>query len=266
MTLVTQRLFNAGAITALGKTDDGTTVTDFDQDEIDRKHSISAAGAFAEWQNTKINLIDTPGFGIFVMETRTAMRVVDSAAVVVSGVTGVEVSTERVWKFADEFELPRIVVINKMDRERASFSRTLEAVQKKFGKNVVPIQLPIGEEKDFSGVIDLVSMTAWKYAGDSGKFEKIDIPADQKAEADEWRAQLIEKVAEGDDTLMERFFEQGGLSQEELLDGLKREAGHHQIFPVVLDSASHNIAGHATPDATAALLPPAHPITPPHPH
>jgi elongation factor G len=254
-TLVTQLLFNAGAITRLGKIDDGTTVTDFDQDEIDRKHSISTAVAFCEWQNTKINLIDTPGFGIFVMEARTAMRVADSAAIVVSGVTGVEVSTERVWKFAEEFELPRLIVINKMDRERASFSRTLEAVQKKFGNNVVPIQLPIGEEKDFSGVIDLVSMTAWKYAGDSGKFEKIDIPADQKAEADDWRAQLIEKVAEGDDTLMERFFDQGGLSQEELLDGLKREVGHHQIFPVVLDSAAHNIGGHAILDAIVALLP-----------
>jgi len=256
--LVTQLLFNAGAITRLGRIDDGTTVTDFDQDEIDRKHSISTAVAFAEWQNTKINLIDTPGFGIFVMETRTAMRVVDAAAIVVSGVTGVEVSTERVWKFAEEFELPSIIVINKMDRERASFTRTLEVLQKKFGKNVVPIQLPIGEEKDFTGVIDLVSMTAWKYAADgSGKYEKTDIPANQKSEADDWRAQLIEKVAEGDDTLMERFFDQGGLSQEELLDGLKREVGHHQIFPVVLDSASHNIGGHAILDAIVALLPPA---------
>src|SRR5258708_2671464 len=255
MSLVTQLLFNAGAITRLGKIDDGTTVTDFDQDEVDRKHSISAAVAFAEWQNTKINFIDTPGFGIFVMEARSALRVVDSAAIVVSGVTGVEVSTERVWKFAEEFELPRLVVINKMDRERASFTRTLDALQNKFGKNVVPIQLPIGEEKDFTGVIDLVSMKAWKYAGDSGKFEKIDIPADQKAEADDWRAQLIEKVAEGDDTLMERFFEQGGLSQEELLDGLRREVGHPQIFPVVLDSASHNIGGHVILDAIVALLP-----------
>lgn len=257
-TLVTQLLFNAGAITRLGKIEDGTTVTDFDQDEIDRKHSISTAVAFAEWQNSKINLIDTPGFGIFVMEARTALRVVDAAAIVVSGVTGVEVSTERVWKFSEEFELPRLIVINKMDRERASFARTLDALQKKFGKNVVPIQLPIGEEKDFTGVIDLVSMKAWKYAADgSGKYEKIDIPADLKAEADDYRAQLIEKVAEGDDTLMERFFDQGGLSQEELLDGLKREVGHHEIFPVVLDSAAHNIGGHAILDAIVALLPPA---------
>ena len=257
-TLVTQLLFNVGAITRLGRIEDGTTVTDFDHDEIERKHSISAAVAFAEWQNTKINFIDTPGFGIFVMEARSALRVVDSAAIVVSGVTGVEVSTERVWKFAEEFELPRLIVINKMDRERASFTRTLDALQKKFGKNVVPIQLPIGEEKDFTGVVDLVSMKAWNYAADgSGKYEKADIPANMKSEADDWRAQLIEKVAEGDDTLMERFFDQGGLSQEELLDGLRREVSHHQIFPVVLDSAAHNIGGHAILDAIVALLPPA---------
>ncbi len=255
-TLVSQLLFNAGATTRLGRIEEGTTTTDFDQDEIERKHSISAAVAYAEWKNSKINLLDTPGFGIFLMEARSAMRVADAAAIVVSGVTAVEVTTEKVWKFADEFELSRMVIINKMDRERASFSRTLEALQKKFGKNVVPIQLPIGEEKDFKGVIDLVAMKAYKYATDaSGKFELTDIPADLKSEADDWREKLIEKVAEGDDTLMERFFEQGGLSQEELIEGLKREISHHQIFPLLFDSASHNIGGHPLLDALVALLP-----------
>jgi elongation factor G len=255
-TLVAQLLFNSGATTRLGRIDDGTTTTDFDQDEIERKHSISGAMAYVEWKNTKINLLDTPGFGIFLMEAKAALRVADAAAVVVSGVTGVEVSTEKLWKFAEEFELPRLVIINKMDRERASFTRALESVQKKFGKNVVPIQLPVGEEKDFSGVIDLVAMKLYKYATDgSGKFEALDIPEDMKAEAADWREQLIEKVAEGDDTLMERFFEQGGLSQEELIDGLRREISHHEIFPVLLDSASHNIAGHPILDAFVQLLP-----------
>src|SRR3954454_5998125 len=184
-TLVSQLLFNAGATTRLGRIDDGTTTTDFDPDEIDRKHSISAAVAYVEWKNTKINLLDTPGFGIFVMESKGAMRVADSAAIVVSAVTGVEVTTERVWKFADEYELPRMIIINKMDRERASFSRTLEALQKKFGKNVVPLQIPIGEEHSFSGVIDLVAMKALKYATDgSGKLEAVEIPDDIKGEAD----------------------------------------------------------------------------------
>src|SRR5438552_8487725 len=148
-TLVSQLLFNSGAVTRLGRIEDGTTTTDFDPDEIDRKHSISAAIAFVEWKNTKINLLDTPGFGIFAMEAKAAVRVADAVAVVVSGVTGVEVNTEKVWKYAEEFHLTRIVIINKMDRERASFSRTLESLQKKFGKNVVPIQIPIGEEKEY---------------------------------------------------------------------------------------------------------------------
>lgn len=255
-TLVSQLLFNAGAVTRQGRIEDGTTVTDFDPDEIERKHSISAGVAFAEWKNTKVNLIDTPGFGIFLMETKSAMRVADAAAILVSGVTGVEVTTERVWKFADEYDLPRIIIVNKMDRERASFTRTLEALQKKFGKNVVPIQIPIGEEKDFHGVIDLVAMKAHKYAADaSGKFDVVDIPADLAQEAADWREKLIEKVAEGDDTLMERFFEQGGLSQEDLLDGLKRETFHRQIYPVLCASASHNIGGHAILDAFVSLLP-----------
>ena len=255
-TLVSQLLFNAGAITRLGRVEDGTTVTDFDQDEIERKHSISAAFAFVEWQGTKINLLDTPGFGIFIMESKGALRVADSAAVVVSAVTGVEVTTEKVWKFADAYALPRLVVVNKMARDRASFSRTLEALQKKFGKNVVPIQLPIGEEKDFSGVIDLVAMKAYVYKQDgSGKIHSTEIPAAMQSEASEWREQLIEKVAEGDDTLMEKFFEQGGLPQEDLLDGLKREVAHHQIYPVVFASASHNIGGQPLLDAFASLLP-----------
>jgi len=254
--LVSQMLFNAGATTRLGRIEDGTTVTDFDPDEIERKHSISAAVAYAEWKNTKLNLIDTPGFGIFLMESRSALRVADSAAVVVSGVTGVEVTTEKVWKFTEEYGLPRLIVINKLDRERSSFQRTLDALQAKFGKNVVPIQLPIGEEKDFRGVIDLVSMQAHIYAADgSGKIESGEIPASHKSEADEWRERLIEKVAEGDDTLMERFFEQGGLSQEELMDGLRREVSHHEIFPVILSSASHNIGGQALLDAFVSLLP-----------
>ncbi|HEY0140249.1 MAG TPA: elongation factor G [Thermoanaerobaculia bacterium] len=255
-TLVSQLLFNAGATTRQGRIEDGTTTTDFDPDEIERKHSISAAIAYAEWKNTKINLLDTPGFGIFIMEAKGAMRVADSAAIVVSGVTGVEVTTERVWKFAEEFHLPRILIVNKMDRERASSARTLDALQKKFGKNIVPLQLPLGEEKDFSGVVDLISMKAYQYAADgSGKVEVVDIPASHKADADEWRERLIEKVAEGDDTLMERFFDQGGLSQEELIDGLKREVAHHQIYPVLFASASHNIGGHPILDAFVSLLP-----------
>lgn len=255
-TLVSQLLFNSGAVTRLGSVDDGTTVTDFDSDEMERKHSISAAVAFAEWNDTKINLIDTPGFGIFLMEAKGSMRVADSAAVVVSGVTGVEVTTEKVWKWADEFSLPRIIIANKMDRERASAARVIESLQGRFGKSVVPIQIPIGEEKNFSGVIDLISMKAWRYEPDaSGKYAAEEIPEDLKQTADEWREQLIEKIAEGDDTLMEHFFDQGGLSQEEMIDGLRREIQSREIYPVVFVSSSHNIAGHPLLDLMVSLLP-----------
>jgi elongation factor G len=255
-TLVSQLLFNAGAINRLGTIEDGTTVTDFDPDEVERKHSISTAIGYAEWKDNKINLIDTPGFGIFLMETKSAMRVADSAAVVISGVTGVEVTTEKVWKFATEFELPRLIVVNKMDRERASASRSIESLQSKFGKNAVPVQLPIGEEKDFRGVVDLISMKAYLYPPDgSGKHQLTDIPAELVEEARTWREQLIEKIAEGDDTLMEHFFESGGLSEEEMIDGLKREIAAHEIFPIVFTSASRNIAGHALLDVIVSLLP-----------
>ena len=160
-TLVSQLLFNAGATTRMGRVEDGTTVTDFDPDEIERKHSISAASPSPSGRDTKINLIDTPGFGIFIMEARGALRVADAAAVVVSGVTGVEVTTEKVWKFAEEY---RAAAPHRRQQDWTASAprspRTLDALQKKFGKNVVPIQLPIGEEKDFTGVVDLVSMKA----------------------------------------------------------------------------------------------------------
>ncbi|HEY5611468.1 MAG TPA: elongation factor G [Thermoanaerobaculia bacterium] len=255
-TIVSELLYNAGAVTRLGRIEEGTTVTDFDQDEIERRHSISAATAFAEWKNHKVNLLDTPGFGIFLMEAKTSLRVADAAAIVVSAVTGVEVSTEKVWKFADEFGLPRVVIANKMDRERASATRTIESLENKFGKSVIAIQLPIGEEKDFRGVIDLLSMKAYTYPSDgSGKVQIGDIPADMVDQAKEWREKLVEKIAEGDDTLMERFFEEGGLSQEEMIEGLRREVAAHEIFPLVFASASHNVGGHAILDAIVELLP-----------
>ncbi|MGH9458851.1 MAG: elongation factor G [Thermoanaerobaculia bacterium] len=255
-TLLSQLLFNAGAVTRLGSVLDGTTVTDFDADEIERQHSISAAVAHAEWNDRKINLIDTPGFGIFLMEAKGALRVADAAAVVVSAVTGVEVSTEKVWKFAGEFALPALFVANKMDRDRASAERTFESLQRKFGKSVVPVQLPIGSEKDFRGVVDLITMKAYVWETDgSGKFTAGEIPAELKEAASSAREQLIEKVAEGDDTLMERFFEEGGLSQEELVAGLRREIRAREIFPLVYAASSHNIGGQAILDLILQLMP-----------
>jgi elongation factor G len=255
-TLVSQLLFDAGAVTRLGRIEDGTTVTDFDPDEVERQHSIAASVAFAEWKNRKINLIDTPGFGIFLMEAHAALRVADSAAVVVSGVTGVEVSTEKLWKFAGSLDLPTILIANKMDRERASASRVIESLRSKFGKDVVPVQLPIGEEKNFRGVVDLISMKAWHYEPDgSGRHQIGEVPEELKETAELWREQLIEKVAEGDDTLMERFFDQGGLSQEDLVEGLRREIAERKIHPLFFTSATYDIGGHLLLESFTTLLP-----------
>src|SRR5262249_30480325 len=151
-------LFTAGATNRLTRVDEGTTITDFDDDEIQRKLTISTALAYAEWSKKKVNVIDTPGFNIFINDTKSALRAADAGLVLVDGVAGVEVQTEKVWNFADEFELPRAIVINKLDRERSDFERSLGSVQEKFGRQAVPVHLPLGSEKDFKGVVDLVRM------------------------------------------------------------------------------------------------------------
>ena len=151
--LVAAVLFDAGMANRLGKVDEGNTVTDYDEEEIARKHTLSASLAYAEWNKTKINLIDTPGFGNFFSDARAAMRVVECALVVVDGVAGVEVQTEKAWAAADELALPRLVVVNRLDRDRSSLERTLESVRQACGRSVIPIQLPIGEEKDRKSVV-----------------------------------------------------------------------------------------------------------------
>src|SRR5512145_2307147 len=164
--LISTLLFDAGAVNRLGRVDDGTTVTDYDEEEISRKHTLSAALAYAEWNKTKINLIDTPGMANFLSDARAALRVADAALVVVDAVAGVEVSTEKMWSSADELEMPSLVVLNRLDRERASLERSLESLRVAFGRTVVPVQLPIGEERAFKGVVDLVGMKAWTFAAD----------------------------------------------------------------------------------------------------
>ena len=159
--LVSALLFDAGMVNRLGRVDDGTTVTDYDEEEISRKHTLSASLAYAEWNKTKINLIDTPGFGNFFSDARAAMRVADGAVLVVDGVSGVEVQTEKAWTVAEELQLPRIVAVNRLDRDRSSLDRVLESLRQTLGRTIVPIQLPLGEEKNFSGVVDLVAMKAY---------------------------------------------------------------------------------------------------------
>ncbi len=252
--LLSALLFDAGAVNRFGRVDDGTTVTDYDEEEIARKHTLSASLAYAEWNKTKINFIDTPGMANFLSDARAALRVVDAALVVVDAVAGVEVSTEKVWAVADELEVPRLVVLNRVDRERASMERSLESLRGVFGRTVIPIQLPIGEEKGFRGVVDLVAMKAWTFGAD-GKPSEAAIPAEIADAANAAREALIEMVAEADDTLMEKFFDAGTLTQEELVGGLKRGFAAGRIFPVVCTSSTNNVGIQPLLDAILTYVP-----------
>ncbi len=240
--LAAAMLYSAGATNRLTRVDEGNTITDFDDEEIARKVTISTALATVEWKKTKINLLDTPGFNIFINDTHASLAAADSALVVVDGVAGVEVMTEKVWAFSDEFGLPRAILINKLDRERASFERALESVHANFGRTAIPVQLPLGVERDFSGVVDLIRMKAYSYASDGdGKGTESEIPASLADAARTAHEALVEMVAEGNDALMEEFFDQGSLSPEHLLEGLKAAVRERRIFPVLCGGALHNV-------------------------
>ena len=240
-TLTAALLFTAGATNRLLRVDEGNTITDFDEEEVQRKVSISTAIAVAEWKKTKINLLDTPGYNIFINDTRAALIAADSALVVVDGVAGVEVQTEKVWAYANDYKLPRAVVINKLDRERSSFERALDSVQETFGRTAVPIQIPIGGEREFKGVVDLIRMKAYTYTPDGdGKGKEGEIPGDLAAAAQTAHEALIEMVAEGNDALMEEFFDKGTLAPEHILEGIQAGVREMRLFPVICASALHN--------------------------
>jgi elongation factor G len=254
--LASALLFDTGAVNRFGKVDDGTTITDYDEEAIARKHTLSATLAFAETGKGKINIIDTPGMGNFLSEARAALRVAEAAVVVIDAVSGVQVSTEKTWAYADEFDLPRLVVVNRIDRDRASLERTLESMRTSLGRACVPIQLPIGQEKDFTGVVDLVAMQAYTFPGDeSGKMTTGAIPAGLQEAAKAARDALIEMVAEADDSLMEKFFEAGTLTQEELSGGLSRAIAAGRLYPVLCTSALRNIGIQPLVDALMTYVP-----------
>ena len=241
-TLTAGLLFTAGATNRLLRVDEGNTITDFDEEEIQRKITISTAIAVAEWKKTKINFLDTPGYNIFINDTRGALVAADAAVVMVDGVGGVEVQTEKVWAFAEEFKLPRALVVNKLDRERADFPRALASIQENFGRTAVPIHLPMGTEREFKGIVDLIRMRAFTYTpGGDGKGKEGDIPAQYADEAQTAHEALVEMVAEGNDAYMEEFFEKGTLPVEHILDGMRTGIRELRIFPVMCASASQNI-------------------------
>lgn len=254
--LVSALLYSAGAVNRLGRVDEGNTVTDYDEDEIERKITINTALAHCEWRGKKINLLDTPGYRAFVLDAKAAMPAVEAVAVLIDAISGVEVQTERVWSFAEGFGLPRLLVVNKLDRERASFARSLEAMGGVFGREVVPVQIPLGEEKEFRGVVDLVREKAFVYETDgSGTFREEEVPEELKSEVESRREALVEMIAESDDELMEKFFDNGTLSQEELVQGLRKALARRQIFPVFCVSALLNVGVKQLLDSVVDLCP-----------
>jgi elongation factor G len=254
--LTSALLFDTGAVNRLGRVEDGNTVTDWEEEEIERKISISSALAHCEWNKRKINILDTPGYRPFLADTKLAMRAADAAVLVVDAVAGVEVQTEKVWEYCEEFGLPRLIIINKMDRDNASFERSMTSIHEVFGRSAIPIQIPIGAERSFSGVVSIVTNKAYSYERDgSGKFKEIEVPAEFKDHLKESRDKLIEMVAEGSDALMEKFFAEGTLEQPDLVQGLKGSMLQKSIFPVLCASSTLNIGIPQILDAIVEFLP-----------
>ncbi len=260
--LVSSLLWTAGATPRFGKVADGSTTTDWDDEEIARKLSLQTGLAYAEWtpagktEKIKINLIDLPGSSTFINEAKASLVAADAALILIDAHTGSQVTTEQVWDYATENDIPRAFVLNWMDRELSSFERSMQSLNQVFGRAVVPLQLPVGEEKSFRGVIDLIAMKAHIYKPDGdGKPSIEDIPAELAAAAKEAHEKLVEMVAEGDDALMEEFFAEGTLPVVDLLKGLRGAIRVNRIVPVLLTSALHNIGSASLLDFVADVLP-----------
>ncbi|MCG2720533.1 MAG: elongation factor G [Thermodesulfovibrionales bacterium] len=251
--LIEAMLFDSGSIDRLGRVDDGTTTTDYEPEEITRKITISSSVAFCDWNNYRINLVDTPGFINFLEDTRGCLRGVDGAIVIVSALSGVKAETQKIWKYASEFELPRLIFVNKMDKENANFSRPLGELEKAFGKEALPLQIPIGAGESFRGIVDLIKMKAVLF--DDGKAAEAEIPPDMLPEVEEYRKKLIEKIAESDDVLLEKYLEGGALTDEEIIKGIKEGALTKRFLPVTCGSALKNIAIPQLLDVAVLCLP-----------
>jgi elongation factor G len=252
-------LFQAGAVNRLGSVVEGTTTSDADPDEKSRQMSISAALSSFEWQQRKVNLLDTPGDSSFVADALGALRVCESAVFVVNAVMGVEVHTTRLWQRARELDLARLVFVNMLDRERADFFRTLEALKAAFGPHVVATEIPIGSEHEVTGLIDLVDMKAYEYAGANPptreNCSEVPIPDELRAQAEEYREKLMDEVSESSDALMERYLEGEEISHEEIVTALKEGTNHGALFPVTCGVATRNLGTNRLLDAIVEDLP-----------
>ncbi|MCA1815747.1 MAG: elongation factor G [Acidobacteria bacterium] len=235
--LAASLLYVSGATPRWGKVDEGTTTTDYDEDSIARKITLNTALAHLEHKEHKINLIDTPGYAAFVAHARPALRVADCAVVVVHAVKGVEVQTEKTWAYANEFLTPRIMVINQMDKEHADFGMALDSARSTFSRAIVPFTLPIGREKDFRGVVDIVHMKAYEF-DENGKAREIPIPEAGRDVVDKERTRLVEVIAESDDALMEKYFEEGTLPEEDIVPNISKAIAASKLCPVFAASST----------------------------
>ena len=251
--LIDAALYDSGAVTRQGKVDEGSSIADYEADELKRRMSLHTKVLPVEWKDTKINLIDTPGYADFAGEVKAGLRVADAALVVVTAEKGVEVGTELTWQYADERNLPRVILVNKLDRENTSFERALDSLRQQFGNKVVPLQIPIGEQADFKGVVDLVTQKAYTF--DGNKVQEIPIPADLQESVNTSREQMIESAVESDDEIMEKFLEGETLSDDEVLSVVKTGTRSNQLIPVLCGSASKNIGVQTLLDALVSYLP-----------
>jgi len=252
--LVEAMLYDAKVTTRLGSVDDGTSLSDYTDDEMERKISIGASLLHLEWRNHKINLVDMPGYQDFIGEVVGGLRVTETALILLSAQSGVEVGTEQVWNIAENHKLARMFFINRMEKEHASFEDVVKQARDSFGQKVVPIQIPIGEGPDFKGVVDLVKMKALYFDKD-GESKEEKIPAELETKAKKHQEKLIEAVAETDDALLEKYFDKGELSGDEIKTGLRKGIAEKLIYPVVCGSALANIGVTALLDYVTAYLP-----------
>ncbi|MHB8769816.1 MAG: elongation factor G [Syntrophales bacterium] len=240
-TLCESILSVAGKTDRPGRVDEGTSSMDYEPEEQKRHISISAATNNVDWEKHRVNIIDTPGDSNFAFDTKSCLRIVDGAVVLVDAVGGVEFQTEKVWEYADEFSLPRLLFVSRMDRERADFTKAVESIRSRLGKKVTILTLPVGAEGSFTGVVDLISLKALHFDGDKKATKTADIPADMAADVKKYRDILIEDIAETDDELMNRYLDSGELSPEDLVTGLRKGVTSGAIIPVVCGSALHNV-------------------------
>ena len=246
-------LYNMGIVNRIGRIQDGTTVSDYDKGEIDRQISLKVSILNGDWQSHHLNILDTPGYADFIAESKSALRIADAGVIVIDAVAGVEIGTERVWGFAGEYNLPRLLFINKMDRSDAAPDEVLEVVKERFGRQAVQFQLPVNPGEGFNQLIDLVGMKLLTYK--DGKAEEGDIPGDLQDRAQELHEQLIEAVAETDEELMEKYFSDGELTPEDLNEGLRKAIAQLELFPVYFGDAYNNVGVDSLLDALLHYAP-----------